>query len=53
MYAIYLKRESDPNEKWNLVHMSLEHRILPLWAPRSTDWANGPFDTNVEQLNIF
>ena len=26
---------------------------LPLLAPRSTDWANGAFDTNVEQINIF
>ena len=32
--------------------MSLEHRTLQLLAPRSTDWANAPFDTNVQQINI-
>ena len=31
--------------------MSLEHRTLPLLEPRSTDWPNGPFDTNVPQIN--
>ena len=53
LYANYLKRESNPNKKWNLVHMSLEHRNLALLAPCSTDWANGPFDTNVEEISIF
>ena len=48
-----IKRESNPNKKWNLVHRSLEHTTLPLLAPRSTDWANGAFDTNIEQINIF
>ena len=33
--------------------MSLEHKTLPLLAPRTTDWANGRFDTNVEQINKF
>ena len=33
--------------------MSLEHTTLPLLAPRSTKWANGAFDTNVAQINIF
>ena len=33
--------------------MSFEHMILASLAPRSTDWANGPFDTNVKQINIF
>ena len=32
---------------------SVEHRTLPLLAPRSTNWANGPLDTNVEQIHIF
>ena len=49
----YLEIESNPNKKWNLLGMSLEHTTLPLLVPRSTDWANGPIDTNVEQLNIF
>ena len=31
--------------------MSLELMTLALLAPRSTDWANGPFDTNVLQIN--
>ena len=26
---------------------SIEHTTLFLWAPRSTDWANLPVDTNV------
>ena len=30
IYGNYLKRESNPNKKSNLVHMSLEHRTLPL-----------------------
>ena len=55
MYVNYLKRESNPNKKWNLVRTSLEYSTLPLlaltclelmtWsllAPGSTDWANGP-----------
>ena len=46
-------KEKNPNKKWNLVGMSLEHRTLPLWAPCSTNWANGPFDTNIEQSNNF
>ena len=33
--------------------MSLEHRTLPLLVPRSTDWANGPPDTNVHHINSF
>ena len=49
-YLNYLKRESDPNKKGNLVRISLEHRTLPLLAPRSTNWANGPLDTNVLQI---
>ena len=32
--------------------MSLEHSTLPLLEPRSTDWPNEPFDTNVQQINI-
>ena len=36
-YLNYLKRESDPNKKGNLVRISLEHRTLPLLAPRSTN----------------
>ena len=32
--------------------MSLEQTTLTLLAPRSTDWANGSFDTNVEQINL-
>ena len=51
MYANYLKRESNPNKKWNLVCMSLEHMALALLAARSSDWANGPFHT--KQINIF
>ena len=50
--AKYLKRESNTNKKWILVRMSLEHWPLSLLAPRSTDWANRPFDTNIEQINI-
>ena len=41
-----LKRESNPNEKWNLVRISLVNTTLALLAPRSygtTNWANGPF----------
>ena len=53
MYANYLKRESNPNKKWNLIRMSLEHRTLLLLARSSTDWGNGAFDTNVQQINIF
>ena len=33
--------------------MSLEHSTLALLVPRSTDWANGPFDTNIDQINMF
>ena len=33
--------------------MSFEHRTLLLLAPRSTEWANGAFDTVAEQINIF
>ena len=51
MYANYLKRETNPNKKWNLVSMSLEHTTLPLLAPRSTNWASGPLDTKVLQIN--
>ena len=53
MYANYLKRETNPNKKWNLVRMSLEHTTLPLLAPLSTDWASGPLDRNVLQINNF
>ena len=53
MYANYLQRASIPNKKRNLVRMSLEHRTLLLLAPRSTDWANGAFDTTIQQINIF
>ena len=53
MYANYLKRENSPNKKWNLVRVSLEHTTLPMLVPRSTDWGNGAFDTNVLQLDIF
>ena len=53
MYANCLKRETNPNKKWNLVRMSLEHTTLTLSAPRSTDWAIGPLDTNVLQVNNF
>ena len=52
MYAIYSKGESNPNIKWNLARVSLEHTTLPLSVPRSTNWANGAFDTNEEQDNI-
>ena len=53
MYANYLKSETNPNKKWNPVRESLEHTTLPLLAPRSTHWANGPFDPNVRRNNIF
>ena len=49
----YLKRESNPNKKWNLVRMSFEHSTLPLLAPCSTDCDNGAFDTNLRQIIIF
>ena len=49
-YWNYLKRESDPNKKGNLVCMSLEHRSLPLVAPRSTYWTIESLDTNVLQI---
>ena len=32
---------------------SIEHRTLPLLAPRSTDWANWLLDTNAFQIKIF
>ena len=51
MYANYLKRETTPNKKWNLVRMSPEHTTLPLLAPRSTDWASGPLATNVLRID--
>ena len=53
MYANYLKREANPNKKTNLVRMCLKHTTLSLLAPRSTDWANGPLDTNVLQIKNF
>ena len=53
MYANCLKTETNPNKKWNLVRMSLEHATLPLPAQRSTDWASGPLDTYVLQVNNF
>ena len=31
----------------------MEHMTLPLLAPRSTDWANGPLDTSTLQINSF
>ena len=40
----------NPNKKWNVVRMTFEHMTLRLMAPRSTDWANGLFDTNVQQI---
>ena len=33
--------------------MSLEHITLPLLAPRFTNWANWPLDTNVLQIYTF
>ena len=48
-----LKKECNPNRKWILFRMSLEHRTLPLSAPRSTDWASGPLDANVHQISGF
>ena len=33
--------------------MSLEHMTLPISAPRSTNWANWPLDTNALQINSF
>ena len=33
--------------------MSLEHTTSALLVPRSTNWANVPFDTNVQEINIF
>ena len=33
--------------------MSFENTTLTLLAPRSTDWANGPFDKNVHKNNLF
>ena len=47
MYANSSKTEINPRKKWNLVRMSLEHTTLRLLAQRSTDWANGPLDTNI------
>ena len=35
-----------------MVRVSLEHATLPLLAPRSTNLANLPLDTNVQQINI-
>ena len=52
MYESYLKRETNPDKKWILVRMSLEHTTLALLARRSTDWASGPFVTNMLQNNI-
>ena len=31
----------------------LEHKSLPLLTARPTDWANGPLDTSVRQINSF
>ena len=53
IYANYLKRESNPNKKWILVRMSLEHLTLPLLIPRFTNWANWPLDTNALQIYNF
>ena len=37
----------------NLI-ISVEDKIkYKVLAPRSTDWAKGEFDTNVQQINIF
>ena len=33
MYANYLKRESNPNKKWNLFRMTLENTTLALVVP--------------------
>ena len=35
-----------------MVRVSLEHMILAVSAPRSTDWSNGPFIQIVLQINI-
>ena len=48
-----IKTESNPNKKWDLARVSLERTTLPLLAPRSTNWANVPVDTNVQQVNLF
>ena len=53
MYANYLKRETNLNKKGNFVCMILEHTTLPLFARRSTNWANGPLDTDLQQNNMF
>ena len=42
IYANYLKTESIPHKKINLVRMSVELMTLALLAPRSANWANGP-----------
>ena len=34
MYANYLKRENNPNKKWNLIRVALEHTTLALLAPQ-------------------
>ena len=41
MYANYIKIESYPHKKRNLVRMSLQLMTLALLAPRSADWAKG------------
>ena len=46
-----LKKRKQSKEKV-MVHTSLEHMTLPLLAPRSTDWANRPFDINILQNNV-
>ena len=53
MYVNYLKKETNPTEKWNLVRMSFEHMTLPLLVPRSTDWASGPLDISALQISSF
>ena len=59
MYAYYLKRENNPNKKWNIVFMSLQNTTLALLASRSTDWANGPLiiiknnNLNVQYIALF
>ena len=40
-----------PSTPLPLYSFSIEHLTLPLVAPRSTNWANWPLDTNVLQIN--
>ena len=40
------------SEIWSVYDSRRHYFQLPLLVPRSTDWANGPFDTNILQNNI-